>query len=137
MIQLISLISVINTLYKNALFCVNMYYLGVLKILVPYLYCWGGKLFLFPSKVLLAGLRIKLIRNRRIRTNQIKLIYIRTPHTLKFQRQKGKMRYVCHPELRNGIGPWSFKEEEDNLQGNKNSYLAIICLPCHTVGSLR
>lgn len=29
------------------------------------------------------------------------------------------MRYICHPELRNGIGAWNFKGEEGNTQGNK------------------
>lgn len=31
---------------------------------------------------------------------------------MRFQRQKGKMRFICHPELKSGIGAWHFKGEE-------------------------
>ena len=33
-------------------------------------------------------------------------------------RQKGKMRYICHPELRNGKGAWVFT-------GRKTSHRTI------------
>jgi len=60
-----------------------------------------------------------------------------TSQTGNSQRQKGKVKQTCHPELRNGIGAWSFKEEEGNSQGykKKGRCLAIRCLPCHTEGS--
>lgn len=43
--------------------------------------------------------------------------------------------YKYHPELRNGLGTWGFKGEEDNSQGSKkNRCLVIRCLPCPTDG---
>ena len=36
----------------------------------------------------------------------------RTPYTRKVQRQKDKMRFICHPDLRSGIGAWGFKDRK-------------------------
>lgn len=47
------------------------------------------------------------------------------------------MRIICHPELRNEIGSWGFKGEEDNSQGNKSRCLVIRCLSCHTDRAFR
>lgn len=41
-------------------------------------------------------------------------------------RQKRKMKWVCHPEPRNGGRAWGFKEEEDNSQDNKKKIKCII-----------
>ena len=46
-----------------------------------------------------------------------------------------KMRYICHHELRNGIGAWGFKGQENNAQDNKKSRCLVIrLLPYHTEG---
>lgn len=34
------------------------------------------------------------------------------------------MRYIWHPELRNGVGAWGFKGEESDSKGNKKQTLA-------------
>lgn len=49
----------------------------------------------------------------------------------KVQRQKDKMRYTCHPKLRNGVEAWGFQEQEGS-QDIKTRYLAIRHLPCNT-----
>lgn len=46
-----------------------------------------------------------------------------TPHTREVQRQKGKMKYICHHELRNGIGAWGFKDKEGTSQVNKKKHM--------------
>ena len=41
----------------------------------------------------------------------------------------GRMRYMCHLELKNGIGVWSFLGQESHSQDNKKKsrYLVIRC----------
>ena len=54
------------------------------------------------------------------------------------QWQKGKMRYVCHPERRNGA--WDLQGQEDHSQDKKkkkNRCLVIRCLPWCTDASLK
>ena len=46
------------------------------------------------------------------------------------------MRYICHPELRNGIGAWGFQGQEGHSWDDKKSRgLVIRCLPCHKEGA--
>ena len=58
------------------------------------------------------------------------------------QRQKGKMKYICHPELRNEIGPSGFQGEEGHSQDGKKSICLVIrclirCLPYHINGAIQ
>lgn len=64
--------------------------------------------FLCTSKVLTASLSIKLSWHRLTEKMKFHSIHIGISHK-EVQRQKGKMRNICHPELRNGIGAWHFK----------------------------
>ena len=36
-----------------------------------------------------------------------------TPHTGEYQRQKGKMSYICHPELGMGFGPRASRDRRE------------------------
>lgn len=57
--------------------------------------------------------------------------------TWKFQRPSGKVRYKCHPELRQkGSGP--IRARENTSQGDKKSTYLVIGYPSYlTDGSLR
>lgn len=60
-------------------------------------------------------------------------MYVWEPHKHdETQGQIEQLRFMCHPELRNGIGSWGFKGEEGNSQDDKSRYLVIRCLSCHT-----
>ena len=61
---------------------------------------------------------------------------VRDPTYMKVYRQKGKIRYICHPELRKGVGTWGFQGQEGHSQDNKRKsrYLVIRCLSCHMDG---
>ena len=37
-------------------------------------------------------------------------------------RQKGKMRYACHPEPKNGIGAWGSQGQEDHAWDDKTRW---------------
>lgn len=43
--------------------------------------------------------------------------------------ETGRMRYMCHLELKNGIGVWSFLGQDGHSQDNKEKsrYLVIRC----------
>lgn len=43
------------------------------------------------------------------------------PHTFAVLRQKGKMGYTGHPELRIRQSPWGFREEEGSVRDSKKS----------------
>lgn len=63
--------------------------------------------------------------------------YAQRPYKNETQGQVRQLRIRCHPELRNGIGNWGFRGEKGNSQNNKNRYLVIGCLPCHSDRSFR
>ena len=42
-----------------------------------------------------------------------------TPQMWEGQRQGGKMRYICYPELRNGIGAWGFQGQDGHTQDER------------------
>ena len=59
---------------------------------------------------------------------------VRDPLTHERSKDKGKMRFTCHPELRTGIGAWGFQGQEGHSQDNKKNR-CIRCLPCHIDGA--
>lgn len=55
----------------------------------------------------------------------------------------GQLRLMCHPKLKNGLGAWEFKDEENNLEENnlederKSRCFIMRCLSCHIDRSFR
>ena len=62
--------------------------------------------------------------------------YVWELHIYDVQRQKGKMRTLCHPEVKKAQEPGALKGRRA-IHKKKSRCLLIRCLPCHTDGSLR
>lgn len=86
----------------------------------------------------LIGLIIKLIEDRLIGENHIRLCAYRRPHKdNETKGQVGQLRLIYYFDLRNRIRTWSFKGQEGNSQDKKSRCLIIICLSNHTDRSFR
>lgn len=68
--------------------------------------------------------------------NQFTIIHTGTAQTWEVQSQSGKMRYLCHPELKNRVGARGFKVGRAIHRKIKRC-LVVWCLPWYTDGLLR
>ena len=92
--------------------------------------------FLYPSRLLgWSDSQIDLRQINRRKTNLILCVW--EPQRYETQGQVGRLRLICHPEVRIGMGPGLQRGGGRFTHSKKSRCLVTGCLPCRTGRSLR